>query len=265
MTRFGRVIGFIFASLIGIATAGAETIVERPDLEAIFAEQGTLGTFALVDVAAETMTVVNRARAEKRTVPASTFKVANSLIALETGAVRDENEILPYGGKPQPVKEWEHDMGLRDAIRISNVPIYQEVARRIGLARMQSMLDRLDYGNRTIGTVVDRFWLDGPLQISPIEQAHFLARLAKRQLPLSLRTQAIVRDIMRLEERNGATLYGKTGWAVSTKPDIGWLVGWIERGEAVHSFALNIDMATAQEAPKRMAIVKAMLERLRVY
>ena len=265
MTRVGRVIGFAFTLFIGIATAGAETIVERSDLEAIFTEQGAPGTFVLLDVATETMTVVNRARAEKRTVPASTFKVANSLIALETGAVKDENEILPYGGKKQPVKEWERDMGLRDAIRISNVPIYQEVARRIGLARMQSMLDRLDYGNRTIGTVVDRFWLDGPLQISPVEQAHFLARLAKRQLPLSLRTQAIVRDIMRLEERNGATLYGKTGWAVSTKPDVGWLVGWVEHGEAVRSFALNIDMATAQEAPKRMTIVKAMLERLNVY
>jgi beta-lactamase class D len=130
---------------------------------------------------------------------------------------------------------------------------------------MQAMVTRLDYGNHQIGTVVDRFWLDGPLEISPVEQAHFLARLAKRQLPLSQRTQAIVRDIMRLEAHDGAILYGKTGWATSVTPNIGWLVGWVERGEAVHSFALNIDMATAQDAPKRMAIVKAMLERLRVY
>jgi beta-lactamase class D len=265
MKMLRRAIGFAAALMFGAAGAPAETVVERPDLEATFAEQGVQGAFVLLDVSAERMTVVNRGRAEKRAIPASTFKVANSLIALETGAVKDEHEVLPYGGKPQPIKEWERDMGLRDAIRISNVPIYQEVARRIGLERMQAMVTRLDYGNHQIGTVVDRFWLDGPLEISPVEQAHFLARLAKRQLPLSQRTQAIVRDIMRLEAHDGAILYGKTGWATSVTPNIGWLVGWVERGEAVHSFALNIDMATAQDAPKRMAIVKAMLERLRVY
>jgi beta-lactamase class D len=254
----------LFAGIVA-TPAGAETVVERPDLDSVLTEQGAAGAFVLLDVADDRLTVVNRARAETRTVPASTFKVANSLIALETGAVRDENEVLPYGGRKQPIKDWEHDMGLRDAIRMSNVPIYQEVARRVGLERMQAMVEKLDYGNRKIGTVVDRFWLDGPLEISPVEQARFLARLARRTLPLSQRTQAIVRDIVRLEERNGATLYGKTGWAVSTKPNVGWLVGWVERGEAVHSFALNIDMATAQEAPKRMAIVKRMLERLGVY
>jgi beta-lactamase class D len=266
MIKLRRMVGAValFAGIVA-TPVGAETLIERPNLESVFTEQGAPGAFVLVDVAQDKLTVVNRARAEKRTVPASTFKVVNSLIALETGAVRDENEILPYGGKKEPIKEWERDMGLRDAIRISNVPIYQEVARRVGLERMQAMVEKLDYGNHEIGKVVDRFWLDGPLEISPVEQARFLARLARRELPLSQRTQAIVRDIVRLEERNGAALYGKTGWAVSTKPNVGWLIGWVERGEAVHSFALNIDMATAQDAPKRMAIVEAMLERLRVY
>lgn len=262
----GRVIriAMAFACFMLGGTAAAQSIVERPDLDAIFAEQGASGTFVLLDVAADKMTVVNRARAEKRIVPASTFKIANSLIALETGAVKDENEVLPYGGKPQPIKEWERDMGLRDAIRVSNVPVYQEVARRIGPERMRAMIERLDYGNRQIGTVIDRFWLDGPLEISPVEQARFLARLARRQLPLSARSQAIVRDIIRLDDVNGAILYGKTGWAGSTKPNVGWLVGWVERGATVHSYALNIDMAGLQDAPKRLTIVQAMLSRLEV-
>jgi beta-lactamase class D len=254
----------VFVCLTAIGSARAEAIVERSDLDTLFVEQGMPGTFVLLDVASDRMIVVNRARAERRTVPASTFKIANSLIALETGAVKDEHEIIPYGGKPQMIKDWERDMGMRDAIRISNVPVYQEVARRIGPDRMQAMLDRLDYGNHTIGTVVDRFWLDGPLQISPVEQARFLAKLATRQLPLSARTQAIVRDIIRLDEANGAILYGKTGWAGSTTPNVGWLVGWVERGEKIDSFALNIDMATVQDAPKRMILVRGMLSKLGV-
>jgi beta-lactamase class D len=256
----------VLAGLVaGGAGASAEPIVERPDLDTVFAEQGMPGAFVLLDVAADRMTVTNRARAERRYFPASTFKIPNSLIALETGAVKDEGEIIPYGGKPQPIKEWERDMGLRDAIRISNVPVYQEVARRVGLERMQAMVERLDYGNRTIGTVVDRFWLDGPLAISAMEQARFMARLARQQLPLSARSQTIVRDIIRLEERSGTTLYGKTGWATSVKPNIGWLVGWVERGNAVQTFALNVDMARMQDAPKRIVIVRSLLQRLGAY
>src|SRR6185295_19637139 len=117
----------------------------------------------------------------------------NSLIALETGVVKDESEAVPYGGKPQPIKAWEKDMGLRDAIKISNVPVYQEIARRVGLARYDAWLARLDYGNRQTGTVVDRFWLDGPLAISAVEQTKFVARLAQGTLPASARSQAIVR------------------------------------------------------------------------
>jgi beta-lactamase class D len=254
----------VLAACAGFAApaAHAESRIERPDLEAVFAEHRAMGTFALLDASGERMTVVNGARVERRYFPASTFKIANSLIALETGAVRDEQEVIPYGGKPQPVKNWERDMGMREAIPISNVPVYQEIARRIGLERMKAAVDRLGYGNREVGVVVDRFWLDGPLQISAVEQARFVAGLARQQLPMSARSQAIVRDILRLEARDGAVLYGKTGWTTSVTPGIGWWVGWVERGGDVHAFALNIDMAVSQDAPKRLAIGRALLGRL---
>ena len=58
--------------------------------------------------------------------------------------MKSVDEVLPYGGKPQPRKEWERDMGLREAIKMSNVPIYQELARRIGIVRMREGKLRLD-------------------------------------------------------------------------------------------------------------------------
>ena len=258
----GLRVAIAFVCLAWWNAARAQPVVERSDLDAVFSEHGATGTFVMLDEAADRITVVNRARAERRYFPASTFKIANSLIALETGAVKDEGEIIPYGGKPQPIKEWERDMGMRDAIRMSNVPVYQEIARRIGLERMTAAVERLDYGNRQVGTVVDRFWLDGPLEISAVEQAGFVARLARQQLPVSARSQAIVRDILRLEGRNGATLYGKTGWTTSVKPGIGWWVGWVERGNSIHAFALNIDMSSVNDAPKRIAIGRTLLGRL---
>lgn len=244
--------------------ARAAFLEERPDLKSLFAEHGTPGTFVLYDVSGDRIVAVDGARAQRRFIPASTFKIVNSLIALETGAVKDESEVVPYGGGPQPFPRWERDMNLRDAIRASNVPVYQEVARRIGLARMRPLVEKLGYGNGRVGSVVDRFWLDGPLEISALEQAIFLARLARGRLPLSARSQSVVREILRLEQTREASLFGKTGWVFGRTPQLGWWVGWVEREGRIHAFALNIDMASADDAGKRVTLGRLMLERLGV-
>jgi beta-lactamase class D len=236
----------------------------RADLESAFLEAGTPGTFVLYDVADERIVVVDPDRADRRFLPASTFKIPNSLIAFETGAVEDEHEVLPYGGAPQPFKHWERDMHLRDAIQASSVPVYQEVARRIGLERMQSWVDRLEYGSRSLGAIVDRFWLDGPLEISAMEQVRFLARLAQRQLPASEWSQQLVREILRIEETPGYALFAKTGWAIRKSPEIGWWVGWVERGGRLYCFALNIDMASDEDVRKRIPLGRELLRRLEV-
>lgn len=243
-------------------TAGS---TERRDLEAVFSENGVVGTFALYDVASDQLTLVNPKRAATRLVPASTFKIANTIIALETGVVKDENEIIPYGGKPQPFKQWEKDMSMREAIALSAVPIYQEIARRVGLGRYRDWLARLNYGNRQPGTSVDTFWLDGPLEISAVEQARFVARLAEQKLDASSRAQAITRDIIRLENSGSKLLYGKTGWRFSSNPNLGWWTGWVEQDGKIAAFSLNIDMpGAATDAPKRVAIGKVLLSRLGV-
>jgi len=152
MPRLLAVLIFLLASLQPLS---ARTYKEIPELAKVFSDNGVAGTFVLHDVATETMFVSDEARAKKRFTPASTFKIANSLIGLDVGAVKDVEEALPYGGKPQPRKEWERDMGLREAIKVSNVPVYQELARRIGLERMREGVKKLGYGNGEIGNVVD--------------------------------------------------------------------------------------------------------------
>jgi beta-lactamase class D len=244
----------------------------RGELGKLFADAGVQGTFVLYDVAAERFVGHDRARAETRFIPASTFKLVNSLIGLSVGAVADVDSVLPYGGGPQPYKNWERDMGLREAIRVSNVPIYRELARRVGLLRMRENLARIGYGNDNIGAVVDRFWLDGPLRISAVEQARFLAALARGSLPFPAEVQAQAREIALLEQGDGWTLYGKTGWADSYDPDLGWWVGWVVTssdldqldgsGLRIHAFALNIDMPQSTDAAKRQALGKACLRAL---
>src|SRR5262245_21296962 len=139
-------------------------------------------------------------------------------------------------------------MSMREAIALSAIPIHQELARRVGLERYREWLARLDFGNPQTGTVVATFWLDGPLEISAVEEARFVARLAQQKLDASIRSQSIARDIIRLESRNGIVLYGKTGWRFSSKPNLGWWTGWVEGNGKIAAFALNIDMPAASDS-----------------
>ena len=251
---------FLLASLQPIS---ARTFQEVPQLAACLNDQGVVGTFVLFDVATDTMLVSDAARAKKRFTPASTFKIANSLIGLDVGAVKNVDEVLPYGGKPQRLKTWERDMGLREAIKASNVPIYQELARRIGLERMREGVKKLGYGNMVIDSVVDRFWLDGPLAISAVEQTEFLHRLVKGSLPINPDAVRAVKEITLLEKTDTYELHGKTGWMIGpTPPQIGWWVGWVERENKVYPFALNIDMSKDTDAAKRIPIGRECLKTL---
>ena len=237
---------------------------ESDAVAALFKARDLHGTFVLYDVAGNRMIGYNRTRAQVRYIPASTFKIPNSLIGLAAASVRSVDEVLPYGGKPQPIKEWEQDMSLRNAIRISNVPVYQELARRTGLARMRDAVTALEYGNESIGNHVDDFWLVGPLKISAVEQAEFLARFGQLQLPFSRPIQLSVREILFLEAGDKWALYGKTGWATTYKPQIGWWVGWVQKGDEIYSFALNIDMPSMVDASKRIELGKECLRALGV-
>lgn len=257
----------IFACLVTLWAGQTLALdaVQSPALERLFKKAGVTGTFVLYDVSAEHIVVHNLPRAEQRFIPASTFKIPNSLIGLSTGAVDSVDEVLPYGGKAQYFKSWEQDMGLRDAIKISNVPVYQELARRVGADRMRKNLAAIPYGNFEIGSEIDTFWLKGPLEISAIEQAKFLARLAQGTLPFPPDAQRAVREIVQLEHRDDRTLYGKTGWTTTPDPDLGWWVGWVTIEGSVFSFALNIDMPDRSDVAKRVDLGRACLKELEIF
>lgn len=249
------------AALGGIGVACAQETIRLGDAEDVFARQQISGTFAAYDTGADRLIVLNAERAGRRFIPASTFKIPNSLIALEVGAVKDAGEVFRYDGKPRRVAAWQKDMTLREAVTASNVPVFQEIARRVGLDAYRNWLAKLDYGNREAGAIVDRFWLEGPLAVSAIEQTRFLARLADGALPMSTRSQGMVRDIIRIEEKDGRTLFAKTGW----DGKIGWWAGWVERGDRKTAFALNMDMSRIKDAPKRISLGKELMAHLGVY
>lgn len=230
------------------ATAAAVSSANSPsgavvDIGQRFRKHDVTGTFALLSVQDDTLLIHNPARADQEFRPASTFKIPNSLIALEAGAVADENVVLRWEARKHsvgPQSTWK-DQSLRTALAASAVWFYQEMARRVGETTMKERLDRIGYGNRSTAGGLDRFWLTGGLRISPRQQMEFLRRLYADELPFSERTRRIVKDILVLESTAAYVLRGKTGLA---RPDgrsgVGWFVGWVQRGNHAWIFVSNI-------------------------
>src|SRR5581483_3211643 len=127
---------------------------------------------------------------------ASTFKIPHAIAALDSGVVKDADEVIRYDGSPQPNEAWRRDHTLASAMRYSVVWFFQEIARRLGMDREDFYLRRLRYGNADPSSGLTTFWLGGSLRISPIEQMTFLRRLYYDELPLAERPLEIVRRIL---------------------------------------------------------------------
>lgn len=187
-------------------------------------------------------------RAATEFLPASTFKVTNSMIGIETGVLKDSNHLFKWDGKPRRLKNWEADLTLAEAYKVSCVPCYQEVARTIGTERMNEYLKKLDYGNMEIAdSMIDIFWLEGEFKISQKQQIDFLKRFYNKELPISDRTFDIMRKLMVLDENENYTLSGKTGWAILNDNNIGWFIGFVEKGDNVYYMATNVTSLNQNE------------------
>jgi beta-lactamase class D len=234
----------------------------RPDLAKHFTDAGTAGTFVAYDVDAYTLIASDHDRSAEAKLPASTYKVPNSLIALETGVVEDpDKDVFKWDGVKRDIEPWNRDHTMRSAIAASVVPVYQEIARRIGAERMQKYVDLLDYGNHNIGGGIDQFWLTGDLRIDPVQQIDFVDRLRRGVLPVSKRSQDLVRDILPVTKVGDAIIRAKTGLlgAEIGKPSLGWVVGWAEKGSAHTVFALNLDVREPRHTAARMTLLQQCL------
>jgi beta-lactamase class D len=233
----------------------------RADLARLFADAGTAGTFVGYKVEDYLVISSDSDRSGEPRLPASTFKIPNSLIALETGVVGDpDKDVFKWDGVKHDNEAWNKDHTLRSAVAVSAFPVYQEIARRIGQERMQKYVDLLDYGNRNIGGGIDQFWVSGDLRIDPVQQVDFVDRLRRRTLPVSKRSQDLVADILPVTKVGDAVIRAKTGLTDSAHGSLGWLVGWAEKGGADTVFALNLDVREPRHVADRMAISQACLK-----
>ena len=258
-----RIWGALLVAGLSVVQGGcASTAAGSPDPGEAYGEVDLSGYFDGIEPGAATFVLLtpdgefvryDPARAARRFLPASTFKIANSLIALETDVVVGPDERFTWDGVVPDdgafwAEVWSRDHTLRSAFANSVYWVYQEVARRIGEERMQAYLDRFDYGNRDLGGGIDRFWLHGELRISADEQVRFLERMHANAFGLDPRTIDSVEDMMLLDETPTYRLRGKTGTANLTPTrELLWLVGSVERDGRWWFYAMNLEGEDAWE------------------
>jgi beta-lactamase class D len=215
----------------------AQAILPNSQLTSVFDSAKVNGAFFLLDPSLNVIHSSDPDLLNNQFLPASTFKVCNSLIALQTGAVPDIHTVIPWDSVPHDVEAWNHDHTMATAFPNSVVWFYQSLARTMGKKTLRHWMMAARYGNHRTGGKVDRFWLDGALRISPRQQMDFLNRLYLKELPFDISVQDTVLSLMQVPVNAAYSLRAKTGWAIRKKDQIGWYVGIVETEEGYFPFA----------------------------
>lgn len=254
-----RSMGFTLC-LIGLFVSVAPIKAADVELAHLFERHGIQGTLILASLAEKPMFVHNDQRAQQRFPVASTFKILNTLIALEEQVITDEHAQFTWDGQKHVFEAWNQDLNLTQAFNVSCVWCYQQLAQQIETKRYQEYLQRLQYGHLQTPFDATTFWLDGSLTISAMEQISFLRKLYLHAYPdFSASSYAVLQTIMREPESTDFRISAKTGWSRQAQPGVGWYVGYVETEDDVWFFASNIDIDTPSDLPlRRMLVLKAL-------
>jgi beta-lactamase class D len=232
---------------IALTACSPNNVTVDNSLQKYFDANKVSGCFGMFDNGQGKFTIYNLPRyGDSAYLPASTFKIVNSLIGIETGVVQDTNSVIAWDSVSSARPECDRDLTMWDAFRLSCPPWYQKMARRIGRSKMQLWLDSLGYAQRykkfVIGDNLDIFWLDNSIKVTADEQLGLVKKLYFDQLPFQKRSQRIVRSMMLWENNTLYKLSYKTGWGYTEKDhSLAWVVGWIEENNHPYFFVLQIE------------------------
>ena len=227
---------------------------EDKDLKNIFDKSKINGTLVISSLNSEKNYIYNNSRALTRFIPASTFKIPNTLISLEEGVIKDENEIIKWDGKIRSYDIWNKDQTLQSAISFSCVWCYQKFAKEIGNDKYLDYLKKIHYGNEKTGLDISTFWLEGDIKISAFEQIDFLKRLYKNDLPFNQKNIDITKKILTVENANNYIMKAKSGWSGK----IGWYIGYVETKNDIWFFALNGDISKEELKYRKQIVMESL-------
>lgn len=233
----------------------------------------------LVADAATRRVVKEEGACDTRITPASTFKIAISLMGYDAGFLKSEHQpVLHYRqGDPDWRASWVSDTDPQKWIRDSVVWYSQRVTAALGARRFQRYATSFRVGNADVSGDPTRHdglkwaWIDSSLQVSPREELDFLERIVRRELPVKPLAYEMTSRITSIEgEHGGWELHGKTGTGFPLLADgrsdhahaYGWFVGWATRGARTFVFVRQTQDPSLQDGPAGMRARDAFLPAL---
>lgn len=262
------------------AACSQNNVKEDSSLQRYFDSAGVKGTFGMFDNGQGRFTIYNLPRfRDSAYQPESTFDIFQSLVAIQTGVVKDDSAIIFTRDTEMVVKVdttnpngqdafHQDKMSLRESFRSPGLGQlgFSELAARIGRDTLKKWIDSVHYGNRDLGDKGTEFWFNGHLKITADEQLGLIKQLYFNQLPFFEHTQKLVVNMMPMEANSNYKLAYKTGWGfkASDRHPIGWVMGWVEENKNLYFFVLNLESEDpkADVQTKGFQIVKGILRQL---
>lgn len=199
------------------------------------------GSFVMYDAGNNAWSIYDIDHALLRVSPDSTYKIYDALFALEVGIITPEHSLIAWDGTPYPFETWNTDQTLPSAMASSVNWYFQTLDRRLGVTSLSDNIHMIGYGNENINGSLSAYWMEGSLEISPVEQVELLVRLQNNSFGFAPENVQVVKNALRLFSSATGTYYGKTGTGRVDGQDVnGWFVGFIETPDTTYYFATNI-------------------------
>ena len=239
--------------IISLASCSVNKANIDNELKTYYDAEKTEGCFTFLDNATGQITVYNMGMDTTRVAPGATFDVLNTMVALHSGTITDENKPLSF--KKENDSMAISTITLKQAFRDNSKECTQFVAKLTGTAIMQAWIDSLSYGNKIIGDSSEMYWTNNKLKISPDEQLGFLKRLYFDQLPFRKSVQESVRNMMLQEDNSAYRLSYKTATIINeSNHTFTWNMGWIEENRHVYFFVNLMKNNANDKSPETTSV-----------
>lgn len=234
------------------------------DLSEFF--NGYKGSFVLYDLQEKKYNIYNKGKSTLRVSPNSTYKIYSALFALESKIITPNNHSIKWNGDLYPYQSWNQNQNLFTAMENSVTWYFQQLDKKIKMKKIESYLDKIQYGNQNLSGGIEDYWLESSLKISPIEQVQKLKDFYTNQFGFNEKNIQLIKDVIKLETKDSATLYGKTGTGMVNGENVnGWFIGYIEIENNTYFFATNIENDHHATGSIAAEITKSILHKKGIY
>lgn len=176
ITYLLKTVAFVLISFVSYPATAQQS------LDDLFKEKQIEGSITIYDFKNKRWHYSDSVDAQVPMQPASTFKVINLLIGLETKTIADENSIIKWPGKTDTTlygyrPEIYKDITIKEAFEVSAGWAFIEMAKKISRKKYHEYLSKSSYGNLNLSEKGDDFWNFGPMKVSPKNQVEFLIKV----------------------------------------------------------------------------------------